>query len=292
MRHINNSNKIELRLISKKSSSAILKIFRLIFIFVMVFTLGTFSGQTVSYTTPLLEQSSLKFAVKPVPTRPVAVLSNEVPKTDGVDISWVDPERPVIALTFDDGPSKGPSSHRIYKYLADNEIHATFFLLGLHLNGKEDRIPLILESGSQIANHTYHHYDLTKRSVEEIKHEEKVILDMFKSYGLEDKQYVVRVPYGAFNQTVLDNISAPIIQWNRDSRDWATDNASQSIANLGELQDGDIVLFHDIYNRTAEAIEILIPSLQAKGFQFLTIDEMFAYKQIELLPGTVYYNAQ
>lgn len=231
-----------------------------------------------SDTTPDLEQST-------------STSTPSVFASPTLDLSWVDPTRPVIALTFDDGPRLNGTSDKIYAFLTENQIHATFFLLGESLIKATEAIPLILESGSQIANHTYHHYDLTTLTAEQIKEELQLVLNIFDSLNLTQDYYYVRVPYGSYNSTVLASIPVPIIGWNRDSEDWKATSVEEVLSNIGQVKDGDILLFHDVKTITLEALEVLIPQLEAQGFQFLTVEEMFAYKGIELEAGKLYYNA-
>lgn len=215
-----------------------------------------------------------------------------VPVSINNSINWVDPSRPVIALTFDDGPA-GESSDSIYATLEQYDVRATFFLSGTSLEKSYayEKIERIVELNCQIGNHTYNHYNLRNAEPELIIEEEQLVIDILDQTNNNDDRYVVRMPYGILTADIKENISAPIIHWNKDSRDWDSETVEEVIANLGEVKDGDILLFHDIHNISAETMKVLIPDLLEQGFQFLTIDEIFYYKNIPLENGQVYYSA-
>lgn len=84
----------------------------------------------------------------------------------------------------------------------------------------------------------------------------------------------------------------PIIIWNIDTLDWKYHSATR-IANkiLNNISDGDIILMHDIYTSTANAIEIVVPKLIDKGYKIVSVSELFYIKNIELKKGYVYGKA-
>ena len=73
----------------------------------------------------------------------------------------------------------------------------------------------------------------------------------------------------------------------------AEESKAEDVADLLEelsdkVKDGDIVLMHDIYSATANALGIIIPSLKSKGYTFVTVSDLFYYKNIPLEKGKVY----
>ena len=202
----------------------------------------------------------------------------------------IDPNKPMIALTFDDGPNF-KNTNRILDILEKNNARATFFVVGRNLDKKAETLKRIHNLGNQIGNHTYNHKNLSKLSADQILYEvESVNQKLEKIIGEGAK--IVRVPYGSANQTVLNTIKYPIIMWNVDTRDWETKNTNSTIREIRKnAKDGNIILMHDLYDTTAAACETIIPELINKGFQLVTIEEMMKYKNIELIPGNKYYNA-
>jgi peptidoglycan/xylan/chitin deacetylase (PgdA/CDA1 family) len=200
----------------------------------------------------------------------------------------IDPDKPMIALTFDDGPSK--YTPEILDTLKNNNSSATFFVLGQEADKYKDTVKLIIEEGSEVGNHTYNHKDLTKLSDEEISNQ---ILStegsIYDSSGYVSS--LVRPPYGASNATLNKKISRPIIKWSVDTRDWQSRDAQKvTIHVLNTVKDGDIVLMHDIYKSTADASKIFIPKLVEMGYQLVTISELAEYRGLPLTAGQQYYN--
>ena len=84
-------------------------------------------------------------------------------------------------------------------------------------------------------------------------------------------------------------VDTPIIIWDIDTLDWKYHNSRRiSSRVINKVKDGDIVLMHDIYSATANALEIIIPSLKSKGYTFVTVSDLFYYKNIPLEKGKVY----
>ena len=84
----------------------------------------------------------------------------------------------------------------------------------------------------------------------------------------------------------------PLILWSIDTLDWSHQNADKSVAEvLMHVQDGDIILMHDDYDATVQATKILVPELIKRGYQLVSVSELFTYKQIELVPARIYKSA-
>ena len=145
--------------------------------------------------------------------------------------------------------------------------------------------------GCEIANHTYDHKILTGVSADEIVNQVNKTNDIVeKTVG--EKSIIMRPPGGAVNDKVSQNVKMPMIIWSVDPTDWKTRNQQKTEdAVLSGVGDGDIVLMHDIYSATANSLEITIPKLLDEGYSFVTVSELFYYKDIELSQGKVYGNA-
>ncbi len=190
----------------------------------------------------------------------------------------IDPNRPMVALTYDDGPN-APVTNRILNSLEAVGGRATFFVVGSNVHGRNATImKRAFDMGCEIGNHTYKHENLTKLSAEAIKStisstDQKVIEVTGTSPSL------VRPPYGAKNASVLNTIGKPAILWSIDTLDWKTKNASSTInAVLNHVKDGDVILMHDIDGPTADASETIIPELVKRGYQLVTVTELASYR--------------
>lgn len=201
----------------------------------------------------------------------------------------IDKESKMIALTFDDGPNY--NTNKVLEVLEKYNVPATFFILGSKIKGNEYIIKKIKESGSEIGNHTYNHKILTRLDEEEIKKEiESTSNKIYEVTGEYPK--LLRPSYGIINKKVKSLADTPIIIWDIDTLDWKY-HSSKKIAGrvLSKAKDGDIVLMHDVYSSTANALKIIIPKLKEKGYTFVTVSELFYYKGIELVNGKVYGSA-
>lgn len=195
--------------------------------------------------------------------------------------------QPAIALTFDDGPSDEPTN-RILDVLEQYQVRATFFVMGYKAERYAEQLKREKTLRCEIGNHSYDHPQLTTISDSSVKKQISRTSKLIKKITGE-KTHLVRPPYGACNENVLSLIKAPAILWSIDTRDWKTRNAEKTISNVLEnVQDGDIILMHDVYDATAEAVEELVPELIAQGYQLVTVPELALLKGTTLKKGKSY----
>ncbi len=181
-----------------------------------------------------------------------------------------------IALTFDDGPHS-TNTGLILDELKERGAKATFFVLGNRVEFYPEVIQRIVDEGHELGNHTWNHPQLPRLSNAEIREQimkaEEVIFNIAAV-----RPAVFRPPYGSYDQVVQEIAGKPIILWSIDTQDWKHKN-SQKIINtvVNEARDGSIVLFHDLFKPTAESIGMILDELQAQGYEFVTISEMFGF---------------
>ena len=185
-----------------------------------------------------------------------------------------------VALTFDDGPGAG--TERILDCLSANGAKATFFVVGTSINRYPDVLKRAHSLGMEIANHTANHPRLTSLSLSSVKNEIFGNADAIENItGV--RPTLVRPPYGSYNQSVISSVNTPFILWSIDTLDWKTRNAQKTVeAVLSEVEDGDIILMHDIHIPTADATEILVPELIKRGFELVTVSELAQKKGVTL----------
>ena len=83
----------------------------------------------------------------------------------------------------------------------------------------------------------------------------------------------------------------PMIIWSLDTQDWKNRNATMTAnAILNNVSDGDIILMHDLYSSTADAMEIVIPELVRRGYTLVTVSELAEAKGVDLEDGGAYYS--
>lgn len=195
------------------------------------------------------------------------------------DIIEFDYSKPTIALTFDDGPSK--YTKKIIDLLKKYNAPSTFFVIGNKVEIYKDTIKLMYKNGNEIANHSYDHKWLTRLDDEDFFEQiNKTQNAVKKVTGFTPK--LLRPTYGSINNKIRKNSKLDIIMWDVDTRDWEIKNAKK-IANkaLASIEDGDIILMHDVYERTYRALEIMLPKLKEQGFQFVTVSKLKQIKELK-----------
>lgn len=199
-----------------------------------------------------------------------------------------DPSKPMVALTFDDGPY-GPVTNRILTKLEENGGRATFFVVGNRVKTYASSVQRAVNDGCQIGNHTYDHKNpLTKLTTVQIQ---KQIhdTDVAVAYYAGSSPVIVRPVGGAVNDTVKAAVGKPMINWSIDTLDWKSKNAASVQSKvLDHVQDGDIILMHDLYKSTADACDVIIPELTKRGYQLVTVSELAAAKGVSMESGKVY----
>ena len=197
-------------------------------------------------------------------------------------------DRPMIALTFDDGP--GPNTGKILDVLEQYDERATFFMLGNSASAYPETVKRIYETGNEIANHSTTHADLSKSSLEKIRWEIDTASGTIES-ACGQSPVLLRPPYGAVSPDLRANAGMPLIMWSIDTLDWKTRDTQNTIeVVMKEKQDGAIVLMHDIHDPSVEAAVQLIPKLLEEGYQLVTISELAEAKGIPLENGVKYFN--
>ena len=198
----------------------------------------------------------------------------------------------LVALTFDDGPKEGKTDV-LLDMLKEKNVHATFFMIGAQVEDNSELVKRLYEEGHQIGIHTYHHVDLYCLSEEEQREEIKKTEEVIQAITGNTKPLTVRPPYGRMNAVFEEWIDRPLILWSVDTLDWTGKPASQMIQETGEnVKDGDIILMHDISENGLEGAAGIIDELKRMGYTFLTIDQLFRAKNIELENGVSYRRAR
>lgn len=199
----------------------------------------------------------------------------------------IDPNKPMIALTYDDGPSK--YTKEILDLLKENNSAATFFVLGSQASKYEDTVKQMIENGNQIGNHSYDHKRLTLLNDEELYDQINKTDNLIYEIAMY-RPFVMRPPYGSTTEALKEKIQKPIINWSIDTRDWESRNAETITKIICEnVKDGDIILMHDLYESSLEASKKVIPELINRGYQLVTISELSESREIILRAGQTYY---
>lgn len=196
----------------------------------------------------------------------------------------LDPSKPTIAITFDDGPNAS-TTMEILDVLEKYQVRASFFLIGTNINDESAKsVKRAYDLGCDIENHSKTHSYMDKMTADEIKDEVAYVNDKVKEItGTTPKFF--RPPYIAVNNTMYDNIDMTFIS-GYGCNDWEDRVTAEYRAKYLEKKaaDGVIFLLHDAEgnSKTVEALDKAIPILLEKGFQFATISELFELKGVEI----------
>ena len=194
-------------------------------------------------------------------------------------------KRPLIALTFDDGP--GQYTDKLLDCLEENNAHATFFMLGQLVGQYPETVKRMVELGCELGNHSWDHQNMLDLSLDGVVKEfgdtDQALID---ACGQEST--VIRPPYGNYTDDIIAAVGKPFILWSIDSLDWKYLDADldyNGIMNDSNLGDGAVILMHDIHGPSVDAALRLIPALVDQGYKLVTVSEMAEAKNVTLKPA-------
>lgn len=202
------------------------------------------------------------------------------PAQKAVVIRAVPTLKKVVALTFDDGPTR-TWTPEILNVLRQNGVRATFFVIGSQVTRFPQYFEQELKDHMEIGSHGATHLRLKNRSAAVVEQEIKENASILESMGAP-KPTLYRLPAGVSDKTaleVLGRLGYTVIGWSIDPRDWRHRYTAEQMTNLvvKAAQPGSIVIFHDGTNSskaTVDAVKAIIPALKAKGYQFETVGQM------------------
>ncbi len=190
------------------------------------------------------------------------------------------------ALTFDDGPSPD-TTPQLLKILKKHKAKATFFQLGKLAEEYPEIVKEIHELGSEVANHSWDHDSLDRKSVDGAYEDLKKANDAIEA-GCGCKVTLMRPPYGATDKGVdkaTKKLGVAQILWDIDTLDWDThdpyDIRSKVVHGAAKNR---IVLMHDIHQTTIDAVDEMIEELHEDGYTLVTVTELLG----ETVPGKRY----
>jgi peptidoglycan/xylan/chitin deacetylase (PgdA/CDA1 family) len=219
----------------------------------------------------------------------VKIFTNQALAGESARIRNLDPSLPMIALTFDDGPST--MTIEILDILEQHNVVATFYVLGSLVERHSDIVLRAFNMGCEIANHTWSHISADNASADSLRSQLLRTRNEIESIiGVPSASF--RPPFGRITtilQDVTGELGYPIILWSIDPSDYLDISPEHIYDHIMErVQDRDIILLHDIYDRSLDATRRLVPSLIEQGFQFVTVSELLYFSNITPNPGGTY----
>ncbi len=230
--------------------------------------------------------------------------SDELPEADlwdvsDVDISHINENGRLIAFTFDDGPTdKTDALLDIFESFneknPDFTAHATLFTIGAKISPNYSRtLERAVSMKFELGNHTFTHTDLTTLTNEKIIEELSETDKALKAFDGKDV-HLVRPAGGHADNRVLSTYRSTFINWTTslDASDWQDGTTENDIydAVSKNLCEGGIVLMHQGYDRTINAVKRLLPDLKARGFQVVSVSELIKFYDIKAEIGKLYDN--
>ena len=194
---------------------------------------------------------------------------------------------PLVALTFDDGP-RSSTTGPLLDGLALREVPATFFLVGNRIPGNEDLVRRMAAEGHQIGIHTYDHVELKGLSRQDFD------LQVGKTRALitqlvGEGNYWLRPPYGLMDRQAGQWCGGPVILWSVDPEDWKDKDVDRVVAAVVEnVSDGDIILLHDLFPSSSQAALRVVDTLQARGYCFVTVEQLMSQRGVVPEAGAQY----
>ena len=255
-----------------------------------VYTKAQVNGQWLDWVTNGQDAGKVGVGTHIDGVRIAVVKKGETPaEVAPATVRQVDPNRPMIALTFDDGPSKYDA--QILSALEANGGRATFFMVGNLVPRYQKTVQRMAQDGMELGNHSWAHENLAKLSGAAVRESiEKTNRAIKEATG--QTATLVRPPYGSLGGQARPTLAAmgySATLWDIDTLDWKTKNADNTVnVVLSQVKDGDIILMHSIYAQSAAAAERLIPELTKRGYQLVTVSEMAAARGVTMQAGHSY----
>ena len=204
----------------------------------------------------------------------------------GTIVPRVDTKEKLVALTFDDGPEPA-FTDEILGVLKEQDVKATFFLVGnaLEKHLKEGR--MIIAAGHEIGNHSYSHLRMIFVSSSFVKTEIEKTDALIRAAGYEKTPHF-RPPYGKKLFALpyyLSNNNRRTITWDVEPEsfpEFAKSSEATAQYVLDNTKNGSIILLHVMYDRqkkSMNSVKPIIEGLKRKGFRFVTVSELIESRQ-------------
>ncbi len=224
--------------------------------------------------------------------------TSDIWQMDDIDISHLNLEKKHVAFTFDDAPGK--TLERLVSVFTefnennpDCKASATVFYNGVYFNETTvQSAQLAFVAGFEMGNHTYSHFNLCALDPQTLQNEIDDTDVILKQIDGKDR-HLLRAPYGSLNETVKETAKSPIIDWSIDTLDWQNPEVEVICERVYKgLENGAIVLMHDGFENTVQAVKILLPELKKMGYQVTSVSQLAKVHSCSLKTGNVYTRAR
>jgi len=181
-----------------------------------------------------------------------------------------------VALTFDDGPHPGYTI-KILEILKKYNVKATFFLVGEQAERYPYLVRAEIAAGHVVANHTYHHVNLTKIPFEAVATEVKACGQVLRDITGKDPSFF-RPPGGDYDREVarvVDALGYTMVLWTDNPGDYEMPTSQTLKARvLNHIRRGGIILLHDGIQQTIDILPDILKYLNSRGYELVTVEDM------------------
>lgn len=224
---------------------------------------------------PTTTDASAARAVIPGPTSNPMVAPRFTPRkpapADPIDCS----KAACVALTFDDGPSAQTGD--LLAALASRHVTATFFVLGVMIRQHPQAMADIVQAGHVVGTHGFSHHSLAAMTLDSINAEIQQTNDLIAAAG-GSTPTLLRPPFGYGSPALTQaeqNFGLVDVRWNVDPEDWRDPGAPVIVQRVVDnAKPGSIILMHDIYPGTSQAIPEIVDGLRARGLTLVTVPQL------------------
>ena len=212
--------------------------------------------------------------------QPAITLPGDITRGEHATITRVRTARPVVAITFDDGPHHSLTP-QLLDILAARRIRATFYVIGSRVVRQPDLTRRIAAEGHEIGNHTWSHPSLSGLSDAAVLGElDRTTQAIYEAVGRPP--VTMRPPYGNLHGRqrlmVHRERNMPTVLWSVDPQDWRRPGASVVASRIvGGSHPGAVILAHDIQSGTVSAMPSTLDTMVALGYQFVTVSELIGW---------------
>ena len=166
---------------------------------------------------------------------------------------------------------------------------ATFFVVGEQAELYPEIVKRAYDMGMEIGSHTYDHPWLNQLSPEEIEEEmdhNDRVLSAITGEGTD----IMRPTGGGISANLINSVGRPMIQWDLDTLDWDHQDADKTYQRIVDnVQDGSIILMHDLFKPAGDAADRILEALTNAGYKCVTVSELAEAYGYEMEPGGQYY---
>jgi len=189
------------------------------------------------------------------------------------------PNKRLIAITFDDGPHPS-NTPRLLDILRDRNVKATFYVVGTNARAYPGLLQRMVAEGHEVANHSWNHPNLSQMSPDAVRKQLQDTHDaIVAATGVRPTTF--RPPYGALTENqrawIKRDFGYPTIMWDVDPQDWRRPGSSVVASRvISNTKPGSIILLHDIHAQSIDAVPTILDALLQQGYTFVPVNQLIS----------------